>query len=439
MPRRARAAFVALSLATACGHAEPPMYTIQELPLLPSQPPGSTGDAYLLNNSGLIAGMHSRDYLGGSPMAGVAWNMGGPALDLTAAHPDASWVNFFDLNDQGTILAQVVLPGQPAQPIFRWRNGTIEFGFADAPPGIAGSGFVGVYCINNAGVMAGGCSILPTSGTRSISRIFRWGADGHNPLDLGNLGGDALPQGMNDSGDIVGASYLDVNGTVGAHPFVYRAGLQAMVDLSGSYVDHARGVAYAINNGGAVCGITRDPNNETVPTAWAADGTRTLLPMNGGTHGFADDINEAGIIVGSVVDLPVANGGAAIWEHGQIYEIASRVSNLAADGWDVLYRARAINDRGQIVGYGSRQVEPTRWDLRGFLLTPVTVCPANCDGSTVTPVLNIADFTCFLTKFAAGCADPAACYANCDGSTGSPFLNVADFTCFLGRFAQGCE
>jgi hypothetical protein len=61
-------------------------------------------------------------------------------------------------------------------------------------------------------------------------------------------------------------------------------------------------------------------------------------------------------------------------------------------------------------------------------------CYANCDASTAAPVLNVADFTCFLQKFAA--ADP---YANCDGSTASPVLNVADFTCFLQKFAAGCR
>lgn len=60
-------------------------------------------------------------------------------------------------------------------------------------------------------------------------------------------------------------------------------------------------------------------------------------------------------------------------------------------------------------------------------------CPANCDRSIAWPVLNVADFTCFLQRFAAG--DP---YANCDESTQPPVLNVADFTCFLGRFAAGC-
>jgi hypothetical protein len=63
----------------------------------------------------------------------------------------------------------------------------------------------------------------------------------------------------------------------------------------------------------------------------------------------------------------------------------------------------------------------------------VGACYANCDGSTTPPVANVADFTCFLQKFAAN--DP---YANCDGSTVPPTINVADFTCFLQKFAAGC-
>ena len=30
-------------------------------------------------------------------------------------------------------------------------------------------------------------------------------------------------------------------------------------------------------------------------------------------------------------------------------------------------------------------------------------CYANCDGSTVAPVLNVQDFGCFLQKYAGGC------------------------------------
>jgi hypothetical protein len=73
--------------------------------------------------------------------------------------------------------------------------------------------------------------------------------------------------------------------------------------------------------------------------------------------------------------------------------------------------------------------------LNGIIEVPVvTTCYANCDGSTQEPILNVADFSCFLSKFAA--ADP---YANCDGSTTPPVHNVADFSCFLGKFAAGCN
>jgi len=60
-------------------------------------------------------------------------------------------------------------------------------------------------------------------------------------------------------------------------------------------------------------------------------------------------------------------------------------------------------------------------------------CYANCDSSTIPPVLNVSDFICFQTKFAAG--EPAA---NCDASTIPPVLNVSDFICFQSKFAAGC-
>jgi hypothetical protein len=67
---------------------------------------------------------------------------------------------------------------------------------------------------------------------------------------------------------------------------------------------------------------------------------------------------------------------------------------------------------------------------------------ANCDGSTIEPVLNVADFSCFLQVPGRQAVSPPAarlggCYANCDGSTVQPILNVADFSCFLGKFAAG--
>ena len=64
---------------------------------------------------------------------------------------------------------------------------------------------------------------------------------------------------------------------------------------------------------------------------------------------------------------------------------------------------------------------------------PNAPCYANCDQSTLNPMLNVLDFICFQNKFAAGDS-----YANCDQSTLPPVLNVNDFSCFLNAYAAGC-
>jgi hypothetical protein len=65
------------------------------------------------------------------------------------------------------------------------------------------------------------------------------------------------------------------------------------------------------------------------------------------------------------------------------------------------------------------------------VLCPPEPCYADCDHSLA---LNVGDFTCFLSRFAAGAPE-----ANCDGSTTPPVLNVNDFVCFQAAFAAGCK
>lgn len=76
---------------------------------------------------------------------------------------------------------------------------------------------------------------------------------------------------------------------------------------------------------------------------------------------------------------------------------------------------------------GSPAVDLGAYEFQG------TTCYANCDRSTTAPVLNVADFICFQSLFAA--ADPMA---NCDNSTTAPVLNVSDYVCFMNWFAGGC-
>ena len=69
----------------------------------------------------------------------------------------------------------------------------------------------------------------------------------------------------------------------------------------------------------------------------------------------------------------------------------------------------------------------------GFWSVVLSNCYANCDSSTIAPILNVNDFVCFTNRFASGSP-----YANCDNSTLAPILNVNDYICFNNRFAVGC-
>ncbi len=111
--------------------------------------------------------------------------------------------------------------------------------------------------------------------------------------------------------------------------------------------------------------------------------------------------------------IPLSNGGRISGATSPVLTL-NAVQPSDAGPYDVLV-------------YGCLGVTPSS----PALLT--VVCYANCDQSTIAPILNVNDFQCFLNHFAAG--DP---YANCDGSTTAPALNVLDFTCFLNGFAAGC-
>jgi len=67
---------------------------------------------------------------------------------------------------------------------------------------------------------------------------------------------------------------------------------------------------------------------------------------------------------------------------------------------------------------------------RGAWLVPIVYCYADFDDSGA---VNINDYIAFLNGFAAG--DPRA---NCDGSSVPPVLNINDFICFSIAAANGC-
>ena len=85
----------------------------------------------------------------------------------------------------------------------------------------------------------------------------------------------------------------------------------------------------------------------------------------GGDESQAYAINSSGQIVG--YSYPVTNNyswHACIWQNGSIYDLNDYV--VSGSDWSLEY-ATAINDKGQIVGYGTNP----QGQHHAFLLNPL--------------------------------------------------------------------
>jgi hypothetical protein len=148
-------------------------------------------------------------------------------------------------------------------------------------------------------------------------------------------------------------------------------------------------------------------------------------------------------------DFSGTTSGNIIWPN------STEVSNAAARGGSqsLEVKFQFVDDNAdrwvRLITFNTPTGPNPTVDFRGTLsfwmmgaVGTGSICYANCDGSTMQPILNVDDFTCFINEFAAASVLPHAAqidhYANCDGSTTPPVLNVDDFTCFISAFAAGC-
>jgi probable HAF family extracellular repeat protein len=205
--------------------------------------------------------------------------------------------------------------------------------------------------------------------------------------------------------------------------------------------------AEAISADGAVIvGESRSMNSPQGEEAfvWTASGGMVALgDLPGGTfQSWAYAVNADGsVVVGrATIDGPIgpfgggSQGRAFIWDalHG-MRDLQQVLIDAGANltGWSLTEAHGVSADGRTIVGTGT---DPQNF-IEGWVATlPEPPCYANCDQSTAPPILNVSDFICFQSSFAAGSA-----YANCDGSTSQPVLTVNDFVCFMSRFAAGCD
>jgi uncharacterized membrane protein len=204
--------------------------------------------------------------------------------------------------------------------------------------------------------------------------------------------------------------------------------------------------ARAISPDGEILAGYGDGANIHRAFVWTSQHGFTILPRPSSSYPlcFTDAISADGrIIVGQCHSNGSVPPLATIWSGpgpSGPYTVRFLHEYLAERGIDpppqsIIVTAKGITGDGTVIAgtINTGTSHPYRAEL----------CYANCDDSSGSPLLTVADFSCFLQRFNEASSrshqHQLYHYVNCDRSTTPPVLNIADFTCFLGKFAAGCN
>jgi probable HAF family extracellular repeat protein len=175
---------------------------------------------------------------------------------------------------------------------------------------------------------------------------FLWTPSG-GMIDLGILGGGSYvgfsseAWDVNAGGQVVGMSTASPNRRTA---FVWSVAT-GMADLG---LSQRNSHAYAINDAGQIVGFYETPVGYTHAFLWSETGGLVDLGTLGGDYSFAEDVNAGGQVVGrSGIVLGPGPYHAFLWS---AQTGMADLGTLAAGGFS---DARAISDRGEIVGWAS--------------------------------------------------------------------------------------
>jgi probable HAF family extracellular repeat protein len=174
--------------------------------------------------------------------------------------------------------------------------------------------------------------------------------------DLGCLpgGSGSFANGINNSGQVVGMTYTP-NGAPAMHACIWN---------NGTKTDLGPGIAYGTNDCGQVVGYS-DVQRGCHAFLYSS-GTKTDLGcLPSGSSSIAYAVNNSGQVAGRA-DTNDNAEHACIWSNGTLTDLNALID--PASGW-TLCAAMAINDSGQIAGYGFLAGNTDQTEA--FLLTPV--------------------------------------------------------------------
>jgi len=358
MTSRIAGAWLAFILAAAA-LATAQTYTITDIGVLKGD---NESSGFWLNNLGEVVGCSDTATVYGYPCTGLvagqhafSWTKSGGLKDLVTLS-GATVSGAIGVNDSGTVVGYSNVKGQPATNFVavRWSSpqnitnlGTITGGPSSA-----------AYQINSAGEIAGD-SFLSSGVVDATS----WTSS-----KIKNLG--ALPKAIftaglaiNDNGEIVGESVFGYGPPFTSRAFLWNGStLKNLGTLTGGVTS----MANAINTSGVIVGQSDGSSTQGHWHAvlWSAsDKIEDLGTLIGGTYSVAFGVNDSSVVVGY----------GNVWNnapHAMVWTSTFGMQDLnslipADSGW-VLINANAINNVGQITGYGTKNGHN-----HAFLLTPV--------------------------------------------------------------------
>jgi len=324
--------------------------------VLPLAGIGNASRAFGINNGGTVVGSIQ-------PFSGAftpaVWDNGAGAIDSDRPAGTA-----YGLNDSGLVVGSIRDPDGPGFVGFVWdiNNGTSDL------LGIAGAFTTRAWDINDGtrgGQIVG--SVLYTGGQQAG---VRWNL----PSAIAETDTRAI-YAINSTGWFAGEyrrSTLWVN-----HAFAVPPGTgQSLIDLDPNSGAESRALAVSEPGDGGgvfVAGEKSDELGVTRAFFWRSD-TQVFQELGtlGGLRAGACGVNSDGVVVGW---SETADGAihAALWINQGIFDL-SGVLPQAARATNVLERATAINDSGQIAGYGTidGQTRAVRLDPLGIPTTGTT-------------------------------------------------------------------
>lgn len=174
------------------------------------------------------------------------------------------------------------------------------------------------------------------------------------PVAVADLGGIADRENwavdINDRGDVVGYGAFQSEQLAETRGLLWtREGLTVLPPLHGDIAT----LAEAINNRGQVVGHSIQQSFVGHPVLWEGGRVVALETLPDQATGQAADINDAGVIVGSVVlhDSWTGQQRAVMWRNGRVIDLFPASVGFSS--------AVAINNRGQVIGqaFGTMMVQ----------------------------------------------------------------------------------